>query len=264
MKPNTALAVASACSSLLACGGESVDSATDMREPSVDDASTPSMPMGVGGEGNGGSATVLEGCELVEFESPPGDCDEVVFGSPAIEAHVRQTLAQLLDEPSYAEDSGPLPGDVVAIVTGVVIGPAGASVDDLSGIECLAALEWLSIETGGSLSSIEALRELERLEIVELPDQEIADLSPLDNKPSLTSLDFENNSVESLAGLALSPSPDERGCPGSVILRGNPIDVAQAQLVCDQGWALFWDGEDAMNGAGENCSRAEWTTCYSR
>ena len=71
-------------------------------------------------------------------------------------------------------------------------------------------------------------------------NNQVTDLSPLGEHPSLSSINAGNNQIASLAGLTL-PMSDGSSCY-ELDLGGNPIGADQLTEACSWGWFILWGG----------------------
>ncbi len=106
---------------------------------------------------------------------------------------------------------------------------SGCSVD-ASELETIGTMTWLTeLDLSGcALSSVAALAGLTRLEVLELDDNSIGNITPLDEMTQLRSLDLANNAVTSLAVLVDLPALE------FLNLSRNPIDSLTPAAGCRQ------------------------------
>jgi len=104
------------------------------------------------------------------------------------------------------------------------------------------------------LTDIRPLSALTELHVLRLGGNELSDVSPLSQLPAVTTLILPANRIETVANLTLPEPPvSPEGCGGPEIdLRGNPLDPATVQHLCDQRWNVSW-----------GLKESNWETCNS-
>jgi internalin A len=119
----------------------------------------------------------------------------------------------------------------------------------ISGLEPLAALEWLEVSSTG----ITELAAISPATLVSLfaGDNAIVDLSPLAGHTELGYLGLQNNQITTVSPIAAAPFWAV-GC-ASLLITGNPLDVETKSVLlpklCALDNSVSWDG----GGCGQGC-----------
>jgi Leucine-rich repeat (LRR) protein len=143
---------------------------------------------GTPGGGEGGAPEAL----------PPIDCSTIAFADQHLEDAIKNAL----------DTSGVIvPADIASLTA---LDARGYQIAGLGGIECFTELTDVDFGLGGGTSTIanlEPLRYLRKLQVVNLSNNPLTDLSPLAQLPLLETLDLRNSlNGNDLSPLAKAPS----------------------------------------------------------
>ena len=160
------------------------------------------------------------------------------FKDKALEAAVRKQV--------YAKRDNQEVLTVEDVASVSIIDAKGAGITDLSGLEKCQALASLTL-TDNKVIRLEALQGLERLQFLDLANNQITDLSPLAKCTALQYVELTNNKVADVSVFGGIPAIT------SLYLAGNQITDITALFKLPKLWTLYLDSNKVshLQGIGE-------------
>ncbi|HVY25914.1 MAG TPA: leucine-rich repeat domain-containing protein [Polyangiaceae bacterium] len=182
------------------------EAGTPSEQPTGGSGGAPSEPMGgTAGEGGATSIPVLPQCQgpTLSFKDP--FIEQVVMDAVGVEV-------------------GPLTPADVAGLTDLTI-PFPDTDFDLTGLECLSALQHLDCSGGAVGAPLDVLALLPNLESIDYQHSYIDDLTPFAVLTNVKSLDFGDNFIQDLTPLADLTQLESLGLAGIGGFGGGSLDI---------------------------------------